>query len=114
MGKALNARSAIASRHVPPMTISRFPRIVFDPAPPDKAPAYAGGGEASALADVAKLKRYGRVTMTPNYGHPEPVLEAVTMDGRGPPGGGPKLQSLPGLPRRPRLCRRGTSQLEPG
>ena len=53
---------------------------MFDPSPPDKAPAYAGGGEASALADVAKLKRYGRVTMTPNYGHPEPVLEAVTMD----------------------------------
>jgi hypothetical protein len=80
VGKALNARSALASHHVPPMTISRFPRIVFDPAPPDKAPAYAGGGEASALVDIAKLKRYGRVTMTPNYGHPEPVLEAVTMD----------------------------------
>ena len=80
VGKALNARSAIASHHVPPMTIRRFPRIVFDPAPAGKALAYAGGGEASALADIAELKRYGRVSMAPDYDHPEPVLEAFTME----------------------------------
>jgi hypothetical protein len=79
VGKALNARSDKARGHVPAMTISRFPRIIFNPAPLDKAPVYAGGGEASALADIAQLKRNGRVTMTPDYCHPDPVIGAVTM-----------------------------------
>jgi len=80
VGKALNARSAMASHHVPPMTVRRFPRIVFDPSPPYKALTYAGGGEASALAAIAELKRHGRVSMVPDYDNPARVLEAVTMD----------------------------------
>ena len=80
VGKALNARSAVASRHVPRMTICRFPRIVFQPAPPDKAAAFAGGGEATALAHIAELKRYGRISMAPRYEQPEDVVQALTMD----------------------------------
>ena len=80
VGAVLSTRSDAASKHIPPMTVRRFPRIVFDPVPPHKALTYAGGGEASALVDIADLKRRGRVFMTPDYEHPAPVLEALTMD----------------------------------
>ena len=80
VGKALNARSAVASQHVPPMTYQRFPRIVYQPAPLGKAPVFTGGGEASALSNIAELKRYGRVSMAPRYEQPDEVLKAITMD----------------------------------
>ena len=76
-------RPAVASQHVPPMTYQRFvyrPRIVYQPAPLGKAPVFAGGGEASALSNIAELKRYGRVSMAPRYEQPDEVLKAITMD----------------------------------
>jgi hypothetical protein len=62
---------------VPIITKTRLADIKFDPTP--AAPA-AGGGEASALADIAQIKRSGHISVAPDWDRPEEELNALSMD----------------------------------
>ena len=73
VGSALTTRATEARYHIPAMTVNAFPEHVFNPAPPGKAPVYAGGGEAVALKLIADLKRHKHINMSPQYDAPDKV-----------------------------------------